>query len=161
VSAESLLYPLCVVDASRKAAGNPDYALTADDLRVFELQHGAIPQGALVAMRTDWSLTHADNPENRDGAGISHHPGWTAEALRFLTEERRAAAVGFEPAEADPPALCPGLPGRRYLLGQDTLQITGLTNLDRVPAAGAILLCTHAAATEDGFLARCSAVFER
>ena len=36
-------------------AKNPDYTLSIDRMKKWEKDHGEIPAGALVALRTDWS----------------------------------------------------------------------------------------------------------
>lgn len=47
-------YPLCVIDVHNQVAANPDYALSIADIKAFEESYGPIPDGAFVAMRSDW-----------------------------------------------------------------------------------------------------------
>jgi len=56
IAPEELILPLFVVDVRRKAARNPDHAVTVDDLRRAERKHGRIPKGALVAMDSGWDV---------------------------------------------------------------------------------------------------------
>jgi hypothetical protein len=44
-----------VIDVHEKAAKNPDYTISTDDVRDWERRHGPIPEGAFVAMRTEGS----------------------------------------------------------------------------------------------------------
>ena len=47
--------------------------------------HGQIPAGAFVAMRTDWSKRWPDTAkmENKDANGIAHYPGWSLAVLKY------------------------------------------------------------------------------
>jgi kynurenine formamidase len=162
VPVRSLLFPLCVIDASAAVRANQDYALTVEDIQNYESRYGRIPDHAFVAMRSDWSITHADDYENNDAEGNPHYPGWTLEALKFLVEERSVGAIGHEPTDTDSPALGLGWVGERYILQQDKFQIEVMRNLDKVPEAGAMLLCSWPSVVGGvGFSARCVAVFEK
>ena len=46
--------PGVVVDISEKAAGDPTATLEAEDLENWELQHGPLPHGGVVLLRTGW-----------------------------------------------------------------------------------------------------------
>ena len=52
--AQQMMYPLCVIDISDKVAEDVHYAATAADIQAYEAQYGPIPDGAFVALRTDW-----------------------------------------------------------------------------------------------------------
>jgi transposase len=41
-------------------AKNPDYTVRIEDVRAWEKRHGPIPEGAFVALRTDWSKRWPD-----------------------------------------------------------------------------------------------------
>ena len=93
--------PACVVDCSGQVAQNPDYLLTVDDLLAFEAQHGRIPAGAWLLMRTDWS--QRSDPEayqNFDETG-QHTPGPSTEAVRFLVDQRDVLGFGSEAIGTD------------------------------------------------------------
>lgn len=81
--------------------------------------------------------------ENKDAEGNNHAPGWSVEALTFLYEERRIKAVGHETFDTDAAVDFQkngALLAEYYVLDQDTYQVELLTNLDKVPAKGAIIL---------------------
>jgi kynurenine formamidase len=135
---------LVVIDVHDKVAKNPDYVLTLDDIRAWERQHGAIPAGAFVAMRTDWSKRWPDEAsmQNVDAHGVAHYPGWSQAVLSYLYEVRKITASGHETTDTDP-----GLAVSRddyalehYLLSTNHYQIELLANLDQVPEAGALVL---------------------
>jgi kynurenine formamidase len=51
----NFIAPAVVVDASAEVAQNPDWVLTVSHLQRWEAEHGRIPAGAWVLLRTDWS----------------------------------------------------------------------------------------------------------
>lgn len=159
---KDLMFPLCVIDCHEKVAANPDYQLTLEDVKAYEAKYGPIPKNAFVAMRSDWSVTHADDYENNDKDGNPHYPGWDINALKYLFEEVGIGAVGHEPTDTDAPAAGLGWLCETYVLKQDKFQIEVMKNLDKVPEAGAMLLCSWPRITGGvGFSARCVAIFEK
>jgi kynurenine formamidase len=137
-----MLLPLVIFDVSGKVAADPDYQVRMEDVRDWETRHGPVPEGAFVALRTDWSKRWPDQAAmlNRDAQGIAHYPGWSLEVLRYLYEKRRITASGHETTDTDPGiATSRGdYSLERYILGQDRYQVELLANLDQVPEAGAI-----------------------
>ncbi len=161
VPTKSVIFPLCVIDVSAKVRENADYTLTVDDIREYEATYGKIPPDSFVAMRSDWSIMAADDYENNDKDGNPHYPGWSLEALKFLVEERKIGAIGHEPTDTDAPAVGLGWAGELYILAQDKIQIEVMINLDKVPAAGGVILCFWPRIKDGvGFPARCIAIFE-
>ena len=57
---EQGVFPLCVVDITDKVAQDVHYAVTAQDIKDYEAKYGPIPDGAFVALRTDWSKKWPD-----------------------------------------------------------------------------------------------------
>jgi hypothetical protein len=51
----STVLPLVVIDVHTEAEKTPDYTLPLERVKKWESEHGPIPKGAFVAMRTDWS----------------------------------------------------------------------------------------------------------
>lgn len=143
--AQHMAMPLCVISLTGKiAAEGPDTAVTVEDIEAWEAEHGRIPEGAFVALRTDWSQRWPDNDalNNFDTEGSEHCPGWSMEALRFLYEERGIQMNGHETFDTDASFLAAkagDLACERYVLDNGHLQVELMTNLDQVPAAGAIV----------------------
>ncbi|MGZ5024562.1 MAG: cyclase family protein, partial [Chthoniobacterales bacterium] len=104
IELKEMILPLVVIDVHKEAAKNPDYVLTLERVKKWETDHGQIPSGAFVAMRTNWSKRWPDAAalENKDSAGVSHYPGWSKEALKYLYEERKITASGHETTDTDP-----------------------------------------------------------
>jgi kynurenine formamidase len=136
-----LIGPAVVIDAEEKAARDADYALTREALVSWEAHHGRIVEGAIVVMRTGWSTRWRDVSayRNMDEAGIMHFPGFSAEAARFLTDERAIAGIGIDTLSLDPGAS-PTFPVHSILFNQDKFLLENLTNLSALPVTGAWIL---------------------
>ena len=144
IDPKEMMLPLVVIDVHEEAANNPDYTLSFDRVKKWEKDHGQIPAGAFVAMRTDWSKRWPDaaKMENKDASGVAHYPGWSLPVLKYLYEDRKITASGHETTDTDP-----GLATNKedysletYILSTNHYQIELLTNLDQVPEAGALVV---------------------
>ena len=161
IGAEELIMPLCVVDICDKAAADCDYAATAEDIKAWESVHGTIPEGAFVALRTDWSKR--EDMDNCDAEGNKHYPAWGIDALKYLVEEKKIAAIGHETTDTDPAVIAArdGFPCETYILDQQKFQIEVLRNLDQLPPTGSLIVCGFPMVRDgSGFTARCYAVIE-
>ena len=163
IELKEMILPLVIVDVHAEAEKNPDYTLTRERLKNWETEHGPIPAGAFVAMRTDWSKRWPDARamENRGADGVAHYPGWSKEALTYLYEERKITASGHETTDTDPGrATSKGdYALENYLLCTNHYQIELLTNLDQCPESGAIVVVSFPKAKGgSGFPARVFAI---
>jgi len=163
ITLKEMVLPLVVIDVHEKVEQNPDYTITMDDVRAWEKQNGQIPQGAFVAMRTDWSKRWPDMAamQNKDAAGIAHYPGWSQEVLTYLYEVRHITASGHETTDTDPGVATSQdiYALEAYILGTNHYQIELLTNLDMVPEAGALVVATFPKPKDgSGFPARVFAI---
>jgi kynurenine formamidase len=144
IDPKEMVLPLVVVDVHKECAKNPDYTLSMERLKKWEADHGNIPSGAFVAMRTDWSKRwpDADKMANKDAKGVAHYPGWSLPALKFLYEERKITASGHETTDTDPGVATTkdDYSLENYILSTNHYQIELLTDLDQVPEAGAIAI---------------------
>ncbi len=139
------VFPLCVIDITPQVKEDPRYAVTVEDIKAYEAKYGGIPDGAFVALRTDWSKRWPDMAalSGLDENSGENFPGWSLPALRYIYETRNAAANGHETLDTDASALAAeagDLACERYVLDRGKLQIEVLCNLDQVPPAGALLL---------------------
>lgn len=124
--------PLVVVDVHEKVEKDPGYHCTVDDIKAWEAEHGRIPEGAVVMIRSDWSKRWADTARFNK----KPFPGVSLDALKFLHLERGILFHGHEPLDTD---TTPTLVGEHWLLHNHFCQAEGVTNLDKVPAAGALI----------------------
>ena len=148
-SSESMLYPLCVVDITDKVKEDVHYAVKKADLEAYEEKYGRIPDGAFVALRTDWYKNWPDMDKISGIAedGSENFPGWSLEALKYIYETRNAAANGHETLDTDASkeaAKAGDLACERYVLEKGKLQVEVLRNLDQVAPAGAVTFAVWA-----------------
>ena len=145
---KDLVFPLCVLDITKQVKEDVHYAVTLDDVKKYEETYGQIPEGAFVALRTDWykRWPSMDALSNYDAEGGEHFPGWSMEVLKFLYEERNIAANGHETLDTDASMLAMeagDLACERYVLGLKKLQVEVMCNLDQVPEAGAVVFVAY------------------
>lgn len=144
IDVKEMVMPLVVIDVHQKVLKNPDYTITMEDVRLWEKKYGKIPVGAFVAMRTDWSKRWPDMAamQNKDADGIAHYPGWSMDVLKYLYEVRKITASGHEPTDTDPGVATSAgdYSLEAYILGTNHYQIELLTNLDKVPQYGALVI---------------------
>ena len=136
---EKLVVPLVVIDVSQKAAANPDYQLTPDDIAAHEREHGPLPAAACVALRSGWDK-HVGTPmfRNVDAAGGFHFPGFHPEVARALLG-RAVAGVAVDTLSLDHGAS-KDFGFHTAWLGAGRWGLEGVANLDQVPPAGATLV---------------------
>jgi kynurenine formamidase len=141
---DRLVAPAVVIDVSAKTASAPDYRLTRDDVLGFERAHGRIAAGTIVLLRTGWSRFWPERRpylgDDRPGdASNLHFPSYGEDAAKLLVEERRVAALGIDAASIDYGAskdfIVHRIAGAANVPGFENL-----TNLDQVPATGAIVV---------------------
>jgi kynurenine formamidase len=135
--------PACVFDVSADVARNPDFLLTPERIDAWEREHGRIPPGAWVLLRTDWS--RRTNPVNflNVSADGPHSPGFDARASRLLAHERDVLGVGVETIGTDAGqagGFDPPFPNHTIMHGAGKFGLASLCNLDRLPATGAIVV---------------------
>jgi kynurenine formamidase len=134
--------PACVVDVAAQAATDPDFLLTRDHLQAWEAQHGRIPAGAWLLLRTGWSTYTGEAFFNADANG-PHTPGFTPDALRFLAADRDVRGVGVETVGTDAGqagGFDPPFPAHNIMHGAGKLGLASLCNLDQLPPTGAVII---------------------
>jgi len=141
VPTSELFGPAIVIDVTASAASDEDYAVTADDLRAWESEHGPIPSGAIVLMRSGWAARweQGDPYYNRGEDGRLHFPGFGEDAARFLVEERDVAGIGVDTGSVDP-GNARGFPAHGIVNGSGRYHLENLADLGSLPEAGAYLI---------------------
>jgi kynurenine formamidase len=141
---EQLVAPAVVIDVTARAAADRDYRLSAQDVASFEKQHGAIPRGSIVLLRTGWSRHWPDakaylGDDTPNDASKLSFPSYGIDAATYLIEQRGVAALGIDTASIDygrsTDFVVHRLAGARNVPG-----LENLTNLDRLPARGASVI---------------------
>jgi kynurenine formamidase len=142
IDVQRLIAPACVIDCSAEAARNERFLLEPEHVLAFEREHGRIPAGWWVLMRTDWSkrtdpATFLNMKE--DGP---HVPGPSAAAIRLLVERDvngwGVEAIGTDAGQAF--GFEPPFPAHALMHGAGKLGLASLTNLDQLPPRGALIV---------------------
>src|SRR5215217_9771921 len=141
IPVEQLIAPAVVVDVSAKAAADPDYRLTLEDVRAWEAKHGPVGQGVIVLLRTGWGKRWPDRKrylgDDKPGdASNLHFPSYGAEAARYLVEQRKVGAIGVDTASIDHG------PSKDFIVhqianGANVPGVENVANLEEVPETGA------------------------
>jgi kynurenine formamidase len=144
VAAARLVGPAVVIDKSDEVAGNPDWCLSVDDVRAFEAEHGALPDGGWLLLRTGWDARAHDQEAflNADETG-PHTPGVDAECARRLAHDTPIVGIGVETVGTDAGgahAFDPPFPVHSYFLGAGKYGLTQLANLAQLPPVGAVVV---------------------
>ncbi|MGY9049039.1 hypothetical protein P775_23765 [Puniceibacterium antarcticum] len=126
------LRPLVVIPMQDKVAEDFGYALQVSDIEAFEAEHGTIPAGSVVFVRSDWSKGWPD----KEFAARTPFPGVGLDALKFLHEQRHILFHGHEPLDTD---ATPTLEGEYWLMHNGYAQAEGVANLDQVPPTGCLV----------------------
>jgi kynurenine formamidase len=132
-----------VIDCSREAAEDADYLLTVTKLRDFEERHGRILPRSWVLMRTDWSKRTDPSKFLNAKEDGPHVPGPSAASVHFLVEQRNVTGWGVEAVGTDAGqafAFEPAFPAHHLMHGANKFGLASLTNLDKLPPKGAVLI---------------------
>lgn len=144
IPVDRLIGPGVVIDVSAQAAADADYRLTRADVEAWEAEHGAVPEGAIVLLRTGWgqywpdALRYLGDDTPGDASNL-HFPSYGQDAAELLVNERGVAVLGVDTASIDHG------PSTDFIVHQiaNGANVPGLENvahLDRVPATGAWIL---------------------
>lgn len=147
LQARQFIGPAVVLDVTAQVAKNVDFVATRQDVLAWEKRHGRVPAGAWVVLRSGWSARTGDAKTfmNVGTDGAPHYPGFGKDSAEFLTKERDVLGVGSEAvgtdaavgAQANPP-----FPNHAIMHGAGKFGLTQLANVDKLPAAGAVVVAT-------------------
>ncbi len=135
--------PACVIDITADVVRNPDFLLTVDRLEAWEADHGRVPRGAWVLLRSGWSRrTDAASFVNAREDG-PHSPGFDARTSQLLAVDRDVLGVGVETIGTDAGqagTFTPPFPNHATMHGAGKFGLASLCNLDQLPATGAVVI---------------------
>lgn len=139
--AESLIAKAVVIDIRKQVEANPNYVLALSDVLAWEQQYGQMSPGSVVLLFTGWQSKWSDKAAffNPDVSGELHFPGFGSEATQFLLSQRQIAGVGIDTHGVDSGQDIT-FATNRLVLEQPRIVLENLTNLDQLPAIGAILV---------------------
>ena len=135
--------PACVVDVTADVAENEDFLLTPEHVAGWEKEHGRIPAGSWVLLRTGWSKRGDPAAFLNVRADGPHSPGFHHTTSRLLAEERDVLGVGVETVGTDAGqagTFEPPFPNHTIMHGAGKFGLASLRNLDQLPPTGAIVI---------------------
>ena len=133
-----------VIDVAHQATADRNYRLSAGDVEAFEKRHGTINPGAIVLLRTGWSRFWPDakpylGDDTPGDASKLEFPSFGADAARLLVDQREVAVLGVDTASTDY-GQSTDFVVHRIAAARNVSNLENLTNLDRLPATGAIVI---------------------
>jgi kynurenine formamidase len=141
VPVEQLIAPAVVIDVADKASADPDYRLTAEDVRHWEADNGLVAPGTIVLLRTGWGKRWPDRKaylgdDTPGDASKLHFPSYGEDAARLLVAERKAGALGVDTASIDH-GPSKDFMVHRVAAAAEVPGLENVANLDQVPLTGA------------------------
>jgi kynurenine formamidase len=101
-----LIGPAAVVDVSDRVT--PDYLVGVEDLESWEAEHGPLPDGGILLVRTGWSDRWSDRAAYLGTAATGpeavselHFPGIDPDAASWIVDNRGIVAVGIDTPSLD------------------------------------------------------------
>ena len=108
IELSQLVGPGVKIDVSAKASANPDYLITAEDIKAWEGENGKIPEWAIILLQTGFASRWPDkksylgtDQKGPDAVKDLHFPGLHPDAAKWLIENRKFKAVGIDTASID------------------------------------------------------------
>lgn len=144
VPAGRLVAPAAVLDFSVEAAADPDFLVEVEHVRAWEAEHGALPVGGWLLLRTGWDArAHSQETFVNADADGPHTPGLSPSCARWLAEEAPVVGLGVETVGTDAGAaggFDPMYPCHTLMHGAGKYGLTQLANLALLPPQGAVLV---------------------
>jgi kynurenine formamidase len=139
-----LVAPAAVVDVSERVADDPDFLLDVGDLEAWQNEHGPLPDGGWLFVRTGWDARSGSQAAflNADETG-PHTPGFSVAAAKWLAEVAPVVGVGVETVGTDAGrahSFEPAFPCHTFVLGAGKYGLTQLQNLRLLPPTGAVVV---------------------
>ena len=141
--ARRLVGPACVIDVTREVEANADFLLTPGRIEAWEREHGQVPRGSWVLLRTGWSKRQDAASFLNVGPDGPHSPGFDKTASQMLAVDRDVLGVGVETIGTDAGQagrFDPPFPNHGIMHGAGKYGLASLCNLDRLPPTGALVI---------------------
>ena len=143
IPAGRLVGPAYVIDVTDAVKQNEDFLLTPFHIADWEAEHGLIPPGAWVLLRTGWSERSDRASFLNIRADGPHSPGFHPDASRLLALDRDVLGVGVETIGTDAGqagGFDPPFSNHSIMHGAGKFGLASLRNLDQLPPTGAIVI---------------------
>ena len=102
IAPQRLFGPAVVIDVTENVREDVDYRLLPRRLERWEREHGRIPQGSIVLLRTGWSRRWPDEERYRNmgRGGNMRFPGYGVDAVKILIQ-RGVVGLGIDTFSVD------------------------------------------------------------
>ena len=143
IPVERFVGPAYVIDVTDRVEADPDFLLMPEDVEAWETEHGRIPAGAWVLLRTGWSRRSDPGEFLNVSDDGPHTPGFHASTSELLALDRDVTGVGVETVGTDAGqagGFDPPFPNHTIMHGAGKLGLASLRNLDRLPPTGSIVI---------------------
>jgi kynurenine formamidase len=142
--AKDLIGPAVVLDRVAETEADPDYVVTVEDIKAFESEHGALPAGGWLFLRTGWDTRANDSDAFLNASsGMPRTPGFDAACAKYLAHDTPLIGVGVETVGIDAGGaggFDPPFPVHNFMLGAGKYGVTQLANLAKLPTTGALVV---------------------
>jgi len=140
VPADRLVRRLAVIDVRKQAQDDPDYEISVGDIAAWENAHSTIPNGAVVIAYTGWDerWSSQERYRNQQADGLTHYPGFSLEAAKFLVNSRGVVGLGIDTMSVEKGATTT-YPVHQFTAQKGIYHLENLANLGLVPSAGAMV----------------------
>ena len=139
-----LIGPAAVVDVTDRV--EPDYLVSVDDLTSWEAEHGPLPDGGILLVRTGWGERWNDRTAylgtdlvGEEAVAELHFPGIGEEAARWLVENRGVVAVGIDTPSIDR-GQSTDFRAHVVLYAENVSGFENVANLDVLPPTGSFVV---------------------
>ena len=144
VPLSQLIGAAVVIDIAPACAKDPDYRLGVADITAWEKQQGAIPDRAIVLVRTGWGKFWPDRTRYLGSATPGdtahlHFPGISREAAEFLMTQRKINGVAIDTASMDY-GPSKDFIAHQIINGANVYGLENVANLEKLPPTGATLI---------------------
>jgi kynurenine formamidase len=144
VPVQRLIAPAVVLDFTAEAAADPDFLVEVDHIKAWEADHGALPEGGWMLVRSGWDARSESQEDflNADDTG-PHTPGLSPDCARWVGEQAPIIGVGVETVGTDAGrahSFDPPFPCHSHLMGNGKYGLTQLQNLAQLPPTGAVVI---------------------
>ncbi|HEY8559860.1 MAG TPA: cyclase family protein [Pyrinomonadaceae bacterium] len=142
VPLDKLIGAAVKIDVSSNAQSNPDYQISIEDLKTWEAQNGAIPEGGIVLFQTGYGKFWGDREKymgSAPGSDQKHFPGLGKEAANWLIDNRKVKAVGIDTASIDF-GQSQTFDTHVALMTQNVSAFENVASIEKLPVKGATVI---------------------
>ena len=111
------------------------------EIAAWEDVHGMIPNASVVCAYTGWEdrWNSMNEYRNERSDHLTHYPGFSLDAVKFLVKSRGAVGLGIDTMSAEKGATTT-YPVHQFTAKEGVYHLENLANLALVPPTGAIVV---------------------